>query len=193
MQYLLFLVVFVIGLGTGMWYVDRTPDTVPPSSNVESTTSGVDSTSTGSATPAPPPSVQVSEPTPQVSEPTLDLSHQHLTKVPDYVFSRVDVRTLNLSHNALSGALPAEIRQLTHLEYLDLSHNQFTGVPAEIGQLTELRYLNLSHNQITGLPYEIGNLKKLETLDLTGTAYAAQDLVKIKEGLPSTVHIIGEH
>jgi Leucine-rich repeat (LRR) protein len=55
-----------------------------------------------------------------------------------------------------------------------------------------LRYLNLSGNNLTGLPYELGNLKNLEVLNLTGNSYAKADLAIIKQGLPSTVNIIGE-
>ena len=39
----------------------------------------------------------------------------------------------------LTGAVPAEIGQLTSLTRLYLGGNQLTSVPAEIGQLTSLR------------------------------------------------------
>ena len=41
----------------------------------------------------------------------------------------------------LTGAVPAEIGQLTSLEGLYLVDNQLTSLPAEIGQLTSLREL----------------------------------------------------
>lgn len=132
------------------------------------------------------------ETSPSVKGPSLDLSGQGLTKVSGDVFNRTELVSLNLSHNNLTGALPAEVRHLKSLQRLDLSYNAFTGVPAEVGQLSDLRYLNLSHNQLTGLPYELGNLSKLEVLDLTGNTYSKADLAKIKESLPSTVRIVGE-
>lgn len=120
---------------------------------------------------------------------SLDLSQQGLSSTPQYLFERTELEELNLSHNNLTGALPAEIRQLKDLRVLNLSHNNFTGVPAEVGQLSKLEVLDLSYNQLTGLPYELGNLSNLKVLDLRGNAYATQDLVVIKQGLANDVEI----
>lgn len=120
------------------------------------------------------------------SETHLDLSAQGLTSVPRSVFDERDLTQLDLSDNLLTGALQAEIRQLSRLTVLDLSDNQFTGVPAEIGQLSDLEYLDLSNNRLTGLPHELGNLKKLKTLDLRGNDPAEFDLTIIKASLPDT-------
>ena len=46
---------------------------------------------------------------------------------------------LELMRMGLTGAVPAEIGQLTSLKVLYLGGNQLTSVPAEIGQLTSLR------------------------------------------------------
>lgn len=120
----------------------------------------------------------------------INLSGKGLTSVSKEVFSQTDATTLDVSGNALTGALPAEVRLLSKLEVLNLSDNQFTGVPAEIGQLSELRVLNLSNNPITGLPLELANLKKLERLELSGTNYSKQDLKVIIEGLSADVLVV---
>lgn len=119
---------------------------------------------------------------------TLDLSGQGLVNVPEYVFDRTDLETLNISHNNLTGALQGEIRHLQNLKVLDMSNNTFTGIPAEIGQLKNLEILNLSNNLLTGLPYELRNLSNLKTLDISGNNYSEADLAIIEKGLPlSTV------
>lgn len=122
----------------------------------------------------------------QVSEISLDLSGRGLTRVPEDIFSHINLEVLNLSNNALTGALPAEIRSLQSLRSLDASTNDMTGIPAEIGQLSALQYLDLSDNAFTGLPNELGNLTSLIWLDLRGNAIAMQDLEGIREKLLNT-------
>jgi len=123
-------------------------------------------------------------------EKTLDLSHQQLTKVPDYVFSSTNLEELNLANNQLTGAIPAEIDHLKNLKILNLSDNLMTGVPAEVDQLQNLQILDLSNNRLTGLPYELGNLKNLKTLNISGNNYSALDLEIIIKNLPANVQII---
>jgi Leucine-rich repeat (LRR) protein len=118
-----------------------------------------------------------------LSKVNLDLSKSGLEKLPSNVWSMTSLEELNLSNNRLTGALPAEIRQLRNLRILDASNNLMTGVPAEIGQLTKLQELNLSNNQLTGLPSELGNLTSLRVLDLRGNAVSQQDLAGIKAKL----------
>ena len=75
---------------------------------------------------------------------------------------------LKLRRVGLTGAVPAEIGQLTSLRVLYLFGNQLTSVPAEIGQLASLEQLDLRDNQLTSLPAEIGQLTALEQLGLGG-------------------------
>lgn len=120
----------------------------------------------------------------------LDLSGQNLTHLPQNVLKQTDLQELYLSNNKLTDALPAEIRFLSNLRRLDVSHNLMTGVPAEVGQLKNLEALNLSYNRLTGLPYELGNLLKLKELNLTGNNYTESDLEIILKRLPNRVKII---
>ena len=73
---------------------------------------------------------------------------------------------LKLEKLELTGAVPADIGQLTSLTKLNLLGNQLTSVPAEIGQLTSLTELNFFYNQLTSLPAEVGHLTALKRLNL---------------------------
>ena len=75
---------------------------------------------------------------------------------------------LELDGFDLTGAVPAEIGQLTSLKWLNLRGNQLTSVPAEIGQLTSLEELKLHGNYLTSVPAEIGQLTSLKELYLYG-------------------------
>ncbi|KAJ7565587.1 hypothetical protein O6H91_02G065800 [Diphasiastrum complanatum] len=105
--------------------------------------------------------------------------------------SATSLKVLNLSSNALSGAIPMKLgsscatldlsRNLLSgnlsvlenwgptLEVLDLSSNFFTGgLPVQINELAELLYLNLSHNKLSGfLPLSFSVFHRLEKLDLS--------------------------
>ena len=72
----------------------------------------------------------------------LDLSNQGLKTVPSYVFEQTNLENLNISHNSLSGTIPAEIKSLINLKTLNASNNIMSGVPAEIGQLKNLEVID---------------------------------------------------
>ena len=122
----------------------------------------------------------------QPSGASLDLSGRALTSVPSDVFRQTALEELNLSNNALTGALPSQIQQLRNLRVLNASGNRMTGVPAEIGQLSNLQDLDLSENALTGLPFELGNLQNLKRLDLRGNNVSKQDLDAIRAKLTRT-------
>jgi Leucine-rich repeat (LRR) protein len=80
-----------------------------------------------------------------------------LTKLPDSLFRRTQLRELYLDGNQLI-TLPEAIGQLTGLEVLSLDGNQLVILPEAIGQCTKLRRLSLNNNQLTTLPEAIGKL-----------------------------------
>lgn len=120
----------------------------------------------------------------------LDRSGRNLREMPKDIFGMTQLQKIDLSHNQITGALPAEIRHLKNLEVLNISNNEMTGLPAELGQLSKLHVLNASNNRLTGIPHELGNLQNLEMLDLSGNDISEQDLQIIRSRLPSSTHIL---
>ena len=78
------------------------------------------------------------------------------------------VTRLGLGRNRLSGSIPPELGNLTHLTHLYLSDNNLSGnIPPELGNLTHLTHLYLSDNNLSGnIPLELGNLTNLTHLYL---------------------------
>ena len=100
---------------------------------------------------------------------SLPLQHNQLTGViPAELGQLSRLGDLYLNHNELTGKIPVELSRLSQLQYLTLHHNELTGViPAELGQLSQLRELTLYHNQLTGpIPAELGQLSQLQYLTL---------------------------
>ncbi|XP_058080651.1 receptor-like protein EIX2 [Magnolia sinica] len=70
---------------------------------------------------------------------------------------------------SLSGRIDPALIELKHLQFLDLSYNDFIGNPFPdfLGSMKELRYLNLSSAGFVGtIPHQLGNLSKLISLQL---------------------------
>jgi len=80
------------------------------------------------------------------------------------------VAELDLAHNRLAGAIPAELGSLASLSVLQLSGNKLTGeIPAELSELGDLKRLHLSGNQLTGeIPTELETLVYLTDFHLRG-------------------------
>ncbi|XP_021685670.2 MDIS1-interacting receptor like kinase 2-like isoform X2 [Hevea brasiliensis] len=99
----------------------------------------------------------------------LDLSANRLNKsIPDDVGNLAKLNYLNLSCNEFSQEIPIQLGKLTHLS-LDLSHNMLTGeIPAEFSSLRTLEILNLSHNKLNGIiPATLAQLPELRSIDLS--------------------------
>ncbi len=105
-------------------------------------------------------------------------------------------------------AIPAEIKNLTHLKSLSLTLNAIRTIPAEISALKALKYLDLTDNagltditniaalenleelsvygcNLHAIPEEFGKLKKLRVLGLTGNQLSQIEKDKIKKLLPN--------
>ncbi|MFQ6651068.1 hypothetical protein Gotur_022227, partial [Gossypium turneri] len=63
-------------------------------------------------------------------------------------------------------------KNLTSLEYLDLSYNNFSGDISVFKNLTSLKYLDLFSNNFFGNIYVFKNLRSLEFLDLSSNKFS---------------------
>ena len=107
-----------------------------------------------------------------------------------------DVIGLDLSDSGLQGTIPSNssLFHLSHLQWLNLSFNNFSPSPISsgFGQFGKLKYLNLSRSQFSGqVPIELSYLSKLTSLDLSGNTEVSigksvmdrlvQNLTKLRE------------
>ena len=75
----------------------------------------------------------------------------------------------------MSGAIPAELGDLSNLQYLYLYRNKLSGqIPAELGDLASLQYLYLDGNELSGaIPLELASLAQLQVFDIRNTGLCA--------------------
>ncbi|KAK7300381.1 hypothetical protein RJT34_11225 [Clitoria ternatea] len=77
---------------------------------------------------------------------------------------------LNLSWNDFTDInIPEFFGSLTNLRFLDLLGSHFVGrIPINLTRLSHLQYLDLSENSLEGIiPHQVGNLSHLQYLDLS--------------------------
>ena len=101
---------------------------------------------------------------------TLILSLNSLSgAIPPEIGNLINLQTLSLNNNSLSGTMPPEIGNLTQLSSLYSFNNNLTGtIPPEIGNLTQLTTLYLYENNLSGtIPPEIGDISNLQSLNLS--------------------------
>ncbi|CAN6380913.1 unnamed protein product [Urochloa humidicola] len=95
-------------------------------------------------------------------------------QVPDSLgkFS-VQLQSLYLGQNHLSGSFPSGIENLPQLIVLGLDYNQFTGyLPQWLGGQKTLQVLSLSNNNFTGyIPFSLSNLSNLIELYLDSNQF----------------------
>ena len=102
--------------------------------------------------------------------------------LPDQLERLTALTDLRINKQKLSGEFPAVLCRMAWLKVLYLQGNNFTGaLPAELGQITELTDLYVDQNaSMSGsIPHEIGNLKKLTRLNISQSGIGGEIPVEL--------------
>ena len=81
-----------------------------------------------------------------------------------------DLTRLDVSHNALEGALPDGVVRLAKLETLDVSNNRLTELPRSLAAMAALKVLRAAGNRLHAVPRELGDMAGLQVLDVSGNS-----------------------
>ena len=86
-----------------------------------------------------------------------------------YTYILLTTTFMDLSSNALTGAIPPSIVQLSGLLYLYLSNNKLTGnIPTSLGNLSQLERLDFSRNNLIGeIPSNLESLSYLQIFNVS--------------------------
>ena len=111
---------------------------------------------------------------------TLDISANRLEGLPIESLASLPLSNLNASNNRFHDILlPKTIRQLPHLEALDVSHNFLTALTEDDLAMPNLRFLYLAENRIEQLP------DLSASVDLITVSAPGNKLSSVADGLVS--------
>lgn len=98
---------------------------------------------------------------------TIDLSDRNLNKIPDEIFSRIEIQELILRNNNIR-FVSDSISLLKELKLLDISLNELYSFPDAVLKLEKLEVLILNNNHISTIPQTVLKSKSLRSIYLQG-------------------------
>jgi Leucine-rich repeat (LRR) protein len=102
--------------------------------------------------------------------------------IPSEIGHNLQLTSLLLNRNSLTGPIPTELGHLKSLIHLDLSKNSLTGtIPTEFSSFSSLRILKLYENDLVGPLPPVSNMKLLTTLNLYQNRLNGTVLAEISE------------
>ncbi|KAL0010007.1 hypothetical protein SO802_005115 [Lithocarpus litseifolius] len=102
------------------------------------------------------------------------------------------VSELHLNNSRLVGEISGSLLQVEHLNYLNLSYNDFncTPIPTFLGSMFSLTHLDLSSANFCGLiPHQLGNLSSLRSLSLGNNSNLYVDNLRWMSGLSAIQYL----
>lgn len=117
----------------------------------------------------------------------LDVLNGNLEFLPESIGNLTQLETLEISHNHLTTIPQNIIDRLKNLKFLYIHNNNLTSLPDNIGQLTQLIGIDLSDNNLKSLPDSIGQLTQLVGMNIKNNRIPRETIFKLKQMLPNCV------
>ena len=87
--------------------------------------------------------------------------------------------------------MPESMREMTSLNIIDLSYNDFLSFPKAITALTTLKTIDISFNKkMAAFPPEVEQMSGLKIMNLVKTGFTAAQQIKFRDSLISCNFIL---